>query len=415
VSASILAVTSQVPWPLDRGGHLRTYHLLRALAKHFRVRLVAGAGPHTIPSMAPFQDVGVVLCPVPLAARTFVGELPRIAAAAALGEPYVCFRRHDRTGMRDAVRLEITTDPPDILYLDHLDSMLFADLAPSTPKAIDLHNIYSKLMARTAQSSSGMRRWYLERESRLLDRIERRAAETADVLFSVSQEERDHFAALGARHAYLVANGVDCAAYVDLPAGQRQGPPIILYVGTLSWGPNVAAARCLVREILPRIRARIPGARVRLVGRDPTAEVVALQSEPGVELLPNVGDVRPHLRAAHVLAVPLESGGGSRLKILEAFAAGLPVVSTPVGAEGLDASSGEHLLIAPMSELADAVAKVLMDEALANRLAISARTLVAARYDWAEIGRAACDAVSTLVGGDRAAASKAGAARRDPA
>jgi glycosyltransferase involved in cell wall biosynthesis len=412
VPASILAVTSQVPWPLDRGGHLRSFHLLRALAGTFRVRLVAGASSDGTEHLDAFRAAAIALRPVPLPRRSVASEARRILSAAVRREPYVCFRRHDRPEMRAAVRAEIAADEPTILYLDHLDSLLFADLCPAAPKVIDLHNVYSTLVHRTALEQSGMRRPYLLREGRLLAGIERRAVRTASAVFTVSDDDRRYFEALGASAVHVIPNGVDCAAYAESAAGRRTGRPIILYVGTLSWGPNASAARTLVEDILPRVRLRVPEATVRLVGRDPSADLLELGRRPGVEVLGNVPDVRPHLKEARVLAVPLESGGGSRLKILEAFAAGLPVVSTPVGAEGLEASSGEHLLIAPVSELADAVAKVLQDEGLADRLAVCARRLVTSRYDWAEIGRAACDAVSGLLGDDRSAASKAGAARR---
>jgi glycosyltransferase involved in cell wall biosynthesis len=307
--------------------------------------------------------------------------------------------------MRAAVQAEIFAEEPTILYLDHLDSLLFADLCPAAPTVIDLHNVYSSLVNRTAQEQSGMRRPYLLREGRLLAGIERRAARTASAIFAVSDADRRYFESLGASAVHVIPNGVDCSAYAESPVGHSTRRAVILYVGTLSWGPNASAARTLVEDILPRVRQRVPEATVRLVGREPSSDLLELGRRPGVEVFGNVLDMRPHLEDAHVLAVPLESGGGSRLKILEAFAAGLPVVSTPVGAEGLEVCSGEHLLIAPVADLADAIVRVLRDANLADRLVVRARTLVTSRYDWAEIGRVACDAVLSLVGDDRSAST----------
>src|SRR4051812_41704682 len=111
----------------------------------------------------------------------------------------------------------------------------------------------------------------------------------------------------------------------------------------MSWGPNGNAASFLIREVLPRVRQVRPDARLLIVGRNPPADVAAYHERAGVVVTGGVPDVVPYFRDARCLVVPLESGGGTRLKILEAFAAGLPVVSTPVGVEGIDAQNGVHL------------------------------------------------------------------------
>jgi glycosyltransferase involved in cell wall biosynthesis len=117
-----------------------------------------------------------------------------------------------------------------------------------------------------------------------------------------------------------------------------------------------------------------------------------------MEILTDVADVRPHLSEAHVLAVPLEAGGGSRLKILEAFAAGLPVVSTPIGAEGIEAKDGTHLLLAGRSEISKAIVRVIRNPALAGTLAANARVVAEQQYDWGHIGERAASIVESIVG-----------------
>jgi glycosyltransferase involved in cell wall biosynthesis len=157
----------------------------------------------------------------------------------------------------------------------------------------------------------------------------------------------------------------------------------------MSWGPNAAAATFLATEVLPRIHLRLPDARLRIIGRDPSPEVRALAERPNIEVTGAVPDVLPHLRDAHALAVPLEAGGGTRLKILEAFAAGLPVVSTPVGCEGIRAQHGVHLLVAARQHMAHALVTVLTNRLLAYALAERARSLVREHYDWRSIGMVA--------------------------
>lgn len=395
---SVLAITSEIPWPLNTGGHLRTFHLLRALAEEFQVRLVAPAVKDQSQAIEALRASGIATVTAPVGPRAAWREALRAANAAVRREPYVMYRRHDRRATWAVLRSEVSRSAPDVLYLDHLDSWLYRRALPGVPAVVDLHNVYSTLACRAAAEQP--RRWvrpYLRAEARLLDRRERRVAQSADALLTVSDEDRRHYAALASCPTHLVPNGVDCAAFADLPAGRRSAEPILLYVGALSWGPNVTAARALAVEILPEVRRRVPDARVRLVGRDPDPEVMALGNLDGVEVLGSVPEVLPHFGGAAALVVPLESGGGTRLKIIEAFAAGLPVVSTPVGCEGIDAVDWEHLLIADRSRLVDAVVRLLRDPALGERLAANARLLAGERYDWCVVGEAVRVAVHAMV------------------
>ncbi len=266
-AASILAVTSELPWPLNTGGHLRTFHLLRALAQRFRVRLVSATRPGQESSIDPLRQVGIAVCPAKVGPRVVWKEGLRAAAAAVLREPYVLYRRHDWSAVRAELKRQIAVEPPDLLYLDHLDSLVYADRRSRTPTLIDLHNVYSTLAHRVAtEQIAWWRRRYLSRESKLLALMERRAALRADQLFAVSDDERMYFEELGARAVEVVPNGVDCQAFSALPTGRGGQPPLILYLGNMSWGPNIGAAAFLAREVLPRLRGRFPEACLRIVG-----------------------------------------------------------------------------------------------------------------------------------------------------
>ena len=169
----------------------------------------------------------------------------------------------------------------------------------------------------------------------------------------------------------------------------------MLFLGTMSWGPNAAAAKFLI-ETFPKLRARFPDARLDIVGRDPPPELKAMGNRPGVEVTGGVPDVKPYLARASLLAVPLDAGGGTRLKILEAFAAGLPVVSTAVGAEGIEAIANTHFIRAERSGLVEAMANLLESPGEAMQLATAARVLARDVYDWSRIGRKAVDAIQML-------------------
>jgi len=237
---------------------------------------------------------------------------------------------------------------------------------------------------------------YLRHEARLLRRRERDAARGCDAVLAVSDEEARVYRGLGARAVTLAPNGVDCAAYADLPTGRPHAAPTLLYVGPMSWAPNAAAVTFLAREVMPRLRSVVPDARLRIIGRDMTSAVQALADGDGVDVLGMVPSMPPHLLEASVLAVPLETGGGTRLKILEAFAAGLPVVSTAVGCEGLRVVDREHLVVADRAGFAEALIAALRDPAAGAERAARARALARDCYDWRMVGVTACASIERL-------------------
>lgn len=389
----VLAITSELPWPLNTGGHIRSFHLLRAIARRFDLRLIAGVDTSDDPGVAVLTGHGIKVLPAVNGQRRRAGEAISATRSALAGEPYVMFHRHNRPAMRNAIVRALHEATPDVVYLDHLDPYAFRPLFPSTPLLIDFHNIYGRLASRVAAEHRGLVGRYIAHQARLLSRVEARAAVDARVVMAVSQQEVEAFRGFGATNVVLVPNGVDCASYDHLPAGRAFDHPVLLYLGALSWQPNAAAAEYLARTVLPEVRRTFPDAVLQLVGRDPGAATTALGALPGVEVHANVPDVQPYLEKASLLAVALDSGGGTRLKILEAFAAGLPVVSTPVGCEGIDAQHGEHLWIVPYEGFSAGVVAALSDPAGASERAVRARTLAHERYDWSALSHDACQAV----------------------
>jgi glycosyltransferase involved in cell wall biosynthesis len=228
--------------------------------------------------------------------------------------------------------------------------------------------------------------------------VERGAVSAADLVFAVSQADADHFTGIGAQALELVPNGVDCAVYDGLPTGRPQcASPVILYTGVLSWEPNAESARFLATSVLPEVRRRIPDAALAIVGRAPSEDLKMLNQLPGVSVHASVPSLLPYLERAHVVAVPLSSGGGTRLKILEAFAAGVPVVSTSIGCEGLQVADGRELVVAERDVFAQQVVALLTDTARAARLAAMGRGLVRRTYDWPVVGHTASTAVERLI------------------
>jgi glycosyltransferase involved in cell wall biosynthesis len=202
----------------------------------------------------------------------------------------------------------------------------------------------------------------------------------------MSETDRQVLLAANPRLRVEVApNGVDTHAFRPLPA--PEGPPALVFVGNMSYPPCVDAMVWFCSEILPLIRAQRPGVEMWIVGINPAPEVRRLEGD-GVHVTGRVPDVTPYYERSGVSVVPIRAGGGTRLKILEAMALGRPVVSTTIGAEGLDIMDGNHVLLADdPRQFAEKTLQLLSDAELYRRLAADGRALAVNRYDWDVIAR----------------------------
>jgi glycosyltransferase involved in cell wall biosynthesis len=226
-------------------------------------------------------------------------------------------------------------------------------------------------------------RWRLRSNAWKWTRMERRVFETSAAVSMTSDLEAEKVRLIHPKARVFVSpNGVDTSEYEYLDHSVPRGRNLLM-TGLFQYWPNIDAASWLIDEILPRIREGAPEVSLKLVGVG-----VAVNGWPaGVSAEADVPDIRPHFDDADVLTVPLRAGSGTRLKILEAFAKGLPVVSTTIGCEGLPVENGVHLLIADSAEaLADATLRLLEDSAIRRTLAVNARKLVEERFDWRQIG-----------------------------
>jgi glycosyltransferase involved in cell wall biosynthesis len=195
----------------------------------------------------------------------------------------------------------------------------------------------------------------------------------------------------------VVPTGVDLKQFTGKSSGKEM-ENLVIFVGAMDWGPNVDAVQYFCQEIWPAVKAKIPDARFRIVGRNPDRRVEKLSGE-SIEITGSVPSVVDHLYAASVVVVPLRIGGGTRLKIYEAMAAGKAVVSTSVGAEGLDVHHGSDIVLADdPTTFAENVVNLLRDEPLRRRYEQSAAAL-AAQYDWAAISEKFLSVLGSLAGG----------------
>lgn len=180
-----------------------------------------------------------------------------------------------------------------------------------------------------------------------------------------------------------VPTGVDCDYFTPTPEA-TPAPATLAFLGSMDWHANVDAVEHFIRHSYPSIKARAPQARVILIGRNPTPAIRALAAEdPSIEVTGTVDDVRPHLARASIMILPLRVGGGTRIKVFEGMAAGLALVSTQVGVEGLPVVHGEHALLADEPEpFADAVVELIENESRRRQMAAFARDWVQANFSW---------------------------------
>ena len=252
---------------------------------------------------------------------------------------------------------------------------------------LDAADVEGPLHEGLAVASRGGERTVRTALARHVDEIERSAVAFVQQIWVCSEHDASILRARYPQCAQVVVvpNTVDTAPLRRPPALPRPGAPAVVYPASFAYPPNNAAAVSLISEIHPLVRHRFPTATLSLVGTGPSATLQeAAARAPGVRVTGPVSDMRPWLWRSTALAVPLRTGSGTRIKILESFAAGLPVVTTAKGAEGLDVADGEHVVVAQSPrEIADAVAALYEDPVASSALAARARHLVETRYSTA--------------------------------
>lgn len=273
-------------------------------------------------------------------------------------------------------------------------------LEAGTRLLVDAHNVEFDLARQYAERSKGLlRRVYNGVNWKKLRTEEIAAWRAADgVAFTSPDDEARAKALVPGIRSTIVPNGVDLERFLPPTAAPASEAPTVLFFGTMNYLPNLDAVRWLLAEIWPQVERRHPTARLQIIGSHPPPDVLAAAG-PRVEIAGQVDDIGLHLGRASVVLVPLRIGGGTRLKILESLAMARPVVSTALGAEGIGAISGEHLLLADdASSLAREVVGLLDFPLRAGELGRKGRALIEGKYDWKAIGDRLESFIEDLIG-----------------
>lgn len=392
----ILLLTETIPFPLDSGGRIKTYHTLRALSSRHEVHCHAFIRHEDQRRYAADLTPHCAALTLHLMPATGSREVRALARSLVTGMPFTVARHFDRAALK-LLRAQNQAVHFDAAYYDHL-SMLAYRPHLRLPAIHDAHNLEFRLVQRYAQAAgTGPRRWFSEREWRVLRRYEQRAYADCNVVLAVSEVDARGIRALAGPDppVRVLPIAVDAAGTVPVDTLTRD--PSLLLIGGLHWPPNADAARHFVEETWPLVRRDTPEATLTVVGRDDAGVARLLRRTPGVRVTGYVADVAPFFARARAVVVPLRSGGGMRAKILETLARGVPVVSTTLGFEGIDAVPGVHLLAADSpAEFARHVQRLFRDDSLAVGLAHEGRRLVLERYDAAVVGGQLLDVLDDM-------------------
>jgi glycosyltransferase involved in cell wall biosynthesis len=370
------------------GGLTRTFHLLKSLASRHEVTLAAftyGERHERAPYPISVEAVPWQWSPA------YLEMIGADAAAARRASDYLTYRHEDPwfastmdAGGMQAALARIVRTPPDLILLEGTPLARFIpDLPAGVTRILDLFDVHTVMARRALEQVSLHDRDALACEAERTFRFERRAVAQCDLCLAVS--DSDAAAArdiLGAARVEVVPNGVDTAAFTPSPGTGERGR--IVFTGRMNYAPNADAVLYFAGQVLPLVLEQVPYARFHVVGAHPPPPVSALASAT-VVVHGRVDDVRPYLASAEVVVVPIRAGGGTRLKVLEAAAAGKAIVTTRLGLEGLPFPGGSVVVADAPQAMADAVVALLRDRE--RRAALGARArAVAERFEWTDIG-----------------------------
>lgn len=408
--ARILFLTSRLPWPPREGHQLRSWHLLKALAAQHEVVLLSFVRQDDdIAAADSLRDrlSGVELFPI-ASDRSHLSSAAALLAGVVSQLPYIAVKYMSQA-LRQ--RLAVLARDADLVHFDMLPLMQHADcVEPGTPVGYNAHNVEHHLLRlRAGNESNPLARIYLRSQLKRLRAFETAACQRADVVLACSPIDAEALRELAPDSDVLVVpNGVDLDANLprDAPALEpSRGNTRLVFVGNMGWFPNRQGIAWFLDQVFPRILRVRPDAELVVIGKCDGFRVPAAVA-PHVRMAGFVDDLRPLVQAAEVYVVPLQSGSGTRLKVLEAMALGKAIVTTAVGSEGIDLKAGENALFADQPEaFAQAVLALLDDPQRRERLGSAARACAQASYGWDAIGEQLCGCYARLLAnGDSAQA-----------
>jgi polysaccharide biosynthesis protein PslH len=381
----ILWINTELLHPIDKGGKIRSYQMLKRIKEQHAVTYLSFANATADEPFEQASEYCDRLVTVPRRERPktglrFYGDL---ALSAGSSLPYAIHKYRSRA-MRAAIQRELQHHHYKIVVCDFLASAINLPSNTKPASVLFQHNVESTIWQRHFETNiSPARKAFFYDQWRRMRGYEQAACAEFDAVVAVSEQDRVRLQNdFKLPTVFDVPTGVDTDYYH--PNGHARQPFELVFTGSMDWMPNEDAILYFARDILPLVTRSIPDVTLSVVGRNPSRKLIELAaSESRIRVTGRVDDIRPYVDRAAVYVVPLRIGGGTRLKIYEAMSMAKPIVTTTIGAEGLPVRDGDELLLADSpNDFADAIVRMLRDPAAASRLGQQARKAVCERFGW---------------------------------
>ena len=384
----ILWLKTELLHPVNIGGRIRTYNMLRELKRNHHITYLAlddASADESAREAAKEYCHELITVPHQKSSAKFSPGFYR-ELVVNLFSPLPHFvARYKSDEMTRAIVRYLEENATDVIICDFL--MPSINLPPKVPCPVVLfqHNVEAMIWKRHYETQTNpLKKAYLYGQWRKSVSYEGAACRSVDAVIAVSTNDAEQM-----RNDYRidavwdVPTGVDIEYFSSSETVQRDSAALV-FTGSMDWLPNDDGMRFFIEAIYPRIKRKIPNASLTVVGRNPLPSLFALsERDASIRITGRVEDVRPYMDQASVYIVPLRIGGGTRLKIFEAMAMAMPIVSTTIGAEGLPVRDEAELLLSDTpEEFSAAVVRLLEDEVLANRIGVNGYRLVREKYSW---------------------------------
>ena len=381
----ILFLSPTVPFPLTDGGRIRVFNLLKQIAQKSDVTLLAlETQPTDAAGVSQLQQLGIQVHLVPNAPTLPPLSFGTLANAFFKRQP-ITVARYDLPAYRQQFKALIATDTFDLVHYEMFHTAQFRT-ETDLPGVLSQQNVDSAIWRRLCgETANPFYKFAYWTQQLTFQRYEQVLSPKFDAVTCTSDIDAAVFQQHCAEDVIeIIPNGVDVAHYQ--PDFSAEAPAHLIYIGSMDWYPNEDAVSFFADEVLPQIHTEVPDVKFSIVGGNPSARVQKLAKKEGIVVTGRVPEIKPYFAEATVFVVPLRIGSGTRLKILEALAMGKAIVSTSVGAEGLDLKDGEEIFIADEpTAFAEAVTRLLKDPSLRRRIGESGRARVEQDYDWRSI------------------------------
>jgi glycosyltransferase involved in cell wall biosynthesis len=407
---NILWIKTELLHPIDKGGKIRTYNMLKELKREHRITYLTlddGTADTSARERA-YEYCHDLVCVAHAQREKFTAGFYAELFSNLLSPLPYAIKKYASHELRQEISRR--AGDCDVIVCDFLAPAANVPANLGRPTVLFQHNVEAMIWKRHCEvQTNPLKKAYLFAQWKKMRAFERRMCGSFDGVVAVSQEDREQMhSEYGAQNIFDVPTGVDTEFF--RPSGvEKRTPHNLVFTGSMDWLPNEDAIRYFTEQIMPRIKLQIPDATLTVVGRNPFPSLVEMaKNDDSIVVTGRVDDVRPYMERATAYVVPLRVGGGTRLKIFEAMAMEIPIVSTTIGAEGLPVTDGAELLLADTPKsFAAAVVGVLQDSDRANELAQRAANLVRTEFGWQKVAeRFANICEATLMAGQRSSGLK---------